>query len=80
MNVMCFPSAQCSFQPSSPEPKEQETEESLTSSQEEHLGKSLDSCKQLPGDSNTHNINSNMSGKKDSLLTFIQTRIPSDKI
>ncbi|XP_014827332.1 PREDICTED: pleckstrin homology domain-containing family A member 5-like isoform X2 [Poecilia mexicana] len=45
-----------SFQPSTPEPKEQETEESLTPSQEEHL----DSCKQLTGDSKTHNINSNM--------------------
>ncbi|XP_043963470.1 pleckstrin homology domain-containing family A member 5-like isoform X4 [Gambusia affinis] len=42
-----------SFQPSSPEPKEQETEESLTPSQEEQL----DSCKQLPGDSKTHNSN-----------------------
>ncbi|XP_007577202.1 pleckstrin homology domain-containing family A member 5 isoform X6 [Poecilia formosa] len=45
-----------SFQPSTSEPKEQETEESLTPSQEEHL----DSCKQLTGDSKTHNINSNM--------------------
>lgn len=75
MNVMCFASAQCSFQPSSPEPKEQETEESLTPSQEEQL----DSCKQLPGDSKTHNSNM-LSGKKNSLLTFIQRQIPSDKI
>ncbi|XP_023205773.1 pleckstrin homology domain-containing family A member 5 isoform X5 [Xiphophorus maculatus] len=58
-----------SFQPSSPEPKEQETEESLTPSQEEHLGKSLDSCKQLPGDSNTHNINSNMSVQTFTLVS-----------
>ncbi|XP_008399450.1 pleckstrin homology domain-containing family A member 5 isoform X5 [Poecilia reticulata] len=42
-----------SFQPSTPEPKEQETEES----QEELLGQSFDSCKQLTGDSKTHNIN-----------------------
>ncbi|XP_054880244.1 pleckstrin homology domain-containing family A member 5-like isoform X4 [Poeciliopsis prolifica] len=49
-----------SFHPSSPEPKEQEQEQeqqSLPPSQEEQLGKSLDSCKQLTGDSKTHNSN-----------------------
>ncbi|XP_036005211.1 pleckstrin homology domain-containing family A member 5 isoform X3 [Fundulus heteroclitus] len=49
-----------SFQTPSPEPKEQETDGSPTPSQEEHLEKSLNSYKQLTGDSKKQNINNNM--------------------
>uniref|UniRef100_A0A3Q2TBR8 Pleckstrin homology domain containing, family A member 5 n=1 Tax=Fundulus heteroclitus TaxID=8078 RepID=A0A3Q2TBR8_FUNHE len=63
MNVTHVASAKHSFQTPSPEPKEQETDGSPTPSQEEHLEKSLNSYKQLTGDSKKQNINNNMPGK-----------------
>ncbi|KAM4712025.1 pleckstrin homology domain-containing family A member 5 isoform 3-T3 [Anableps anableps] len=48
-----------SFQTPNPKPKEQESDGSQTPSQGEHLEKTLDSYKQLTGDSKTH-INNNM--------------------